>query len=58
MDVQGRVMGRLRPGVLAPGWHDLRWDLRDPAGHKANPGLYFLRFRAGSRSITSRVLLG
>src|SRR6185503_1134039 len=26
MDVQGRVMGRLRPGVLAPGWHDLRWD--------------------------------
>ncbi|HXS81785.1 MAG TPA: Ig-like domain-containing protein [Methylomirabilota bacterium] len=57
MDVQGRVMGRLRPGVLAPGWHDLRWDLRDPAGHKANPGLYFLRFRAGSRSIIRRVIV-
>jgi len=50
-------MGRLRPGVLAPGWHDLRWDLRDPAGHKANPGLYFLRFRAGSRSIIRRVIV-
>jgi hypothetical protein len=42
-DVRGRAVRTLEPGALAPGRHDLVWDLADGGGAAVPNGVYFCR---------------
>ena len=46
-DLSGRLVRRLASGWLEAGPHALRWDGRDDAGRRAEPGVYFYRLTAG-----------
>jgi hypothetical protein len=47
MDVAGRQVRDLRHGPTAAGSHSATWDLRDDAGKRVAPGLYFAALTAG-----------
>ncbi len=53
----GRRLRVLHEGPLAPGVHTLTWNLRDQAGRRVPPGLYFLRLQAPKMRQTQRVLV-
>ncbi len=57
MDVSGRLVRSLQRGELTPGPHTLTWDLHDDAGHRSQPGVYFVRARAGGREWVRRVVV-
>ena len=57
MDVTGRVVRRLGPGVAATGNWSIRWDARDDSGRALPAGLYFARLRTRDRAATARVIL-
>lgn len=48
VDVSGRGVRTLHHGPLGAGVHALGWDLRDGAGRRVAPGLYFVEARAGA----------
>jgi hypothetical protein len=54
-DAAGRLVRELESGVRAAGEHADVWDLRDARGHVVGAGLYFLRLRAGDRTLTRRL---
>ncbi len=56
IDVRGRVVGTLFDGVRAAGRHAIAWDGRTDTG-RAAAGLYFVRFQAGGRSFTRRLVV-
>lgn len=47
-DAQGRKVQTLADREFEPGFREVRWDRRTPAGESARPGVYFYRIRAGS----------
>jgi hypothetical protein len=57
IDVSGRLVRSLQRGELAPGRHTLTWDLRDDAGNRSQPGVYFVRARAGGQKWVRRVVV-
>ena len=57
IDVSGRLVRSLQRGELAPGRHTLTWDLRDDAGHRTQPGVYFVRAQAGGQQWVRRVVV-
>jgi len=56
-DVAGRVIRTLQNGLLPAGEHSVAWDQRDDQGHRAAPGLYFVRFEAAGRSLGQKLIL-
>jgi hypothetical protein len=50
IDVRGRRVRILSSGVRSAGPHAVSWDLRDAAGRRVAPGLYFARL-AGEREV-------
>lgn len=57
-DVRGRQVLEVRDGIEhRPGWGEWRWDLQDGRGARVAPGVYWLRFEAGSFSRTLRTVI-
>jgi hypothetical protein len=56
-DLLGRLVRSLRPGGLEPGIRSLAWDLRDDAGRRVVPGLYFVRARIGANELRKSVVV-
>jgi hypothetical protein len=56
IDVAGRRVRTIVRGAFAAGDHGAAWDLRDDAGRRVRPGLYFLRLAAAG-SVASRRLV-
>ena len=55
-DVTGRRVASLAGGLAAAGWHTVSWTLNDDGSAPAS-GMYFARFTANGRVITSRVVM-
>ena len=55
VDPAGRLVRRLVDGVEPAGRHESFWDARDGAGQAVSSGIYFIRFEAEGRTLTSRV---
>ncbi len=53
----GQKIRELYSGEKSAGVHQLTWDGTDNAGEKLPGGIYFLRVKAGSREINSKLLL-
>jgi hypothetical protein len=45
-DISGRLVRTLVHGTVTPGEHQMSWDGKTNAGHKAGSGIYFLRMQA------------
>ena len=45
-DISGRLVRTLVHGTVTPGEHQMNWDGKTNAGHKAGSGIYFLRMQA------------
>jgi len=57
-DVRGRRVRALYANSLAPaGRHETVWDGRDDQGAAVDPGLYFMRLRAGEAERSTRITL-
>jgi hypothetical protein len=56
LDVMGRRMRTLAEGVLPAGPHERMWDGLDARGSRAAAGIYFVRLRAGERTLTERIV--
>lgn len=57
LDVTGRRVRLIHRGELAAGMHTMEWDLRDEAGHRTRPGMFFLRARTGEEDFLRRVVV-
>lgn len=55
VDLAGRRVAVLADRVLAAGTHPVRWDLRDDAGRRVAPGLYFARLVTVAGAAATRV---
>jgi hypothetical protein len=56
-DVTGRRVRTLISGERGAGTVSLAWDLRDAAGARVRPGVYFLHARLGAASAARRVVV-
>ena len=55
-DVAGRRVGLVHDGPMPAGEHAIAWSA-DGRGREAAAGVYFIRLRAGSRSVTQRLVM-
>lgn len=55
-DASGRLVRRLKRGWLDAGTHQFEWDGRDASGGEAAVGIYFVRLRAESLQLETRVV--
>jgi flagellar hook assembly protein FlgD len=55
--VDGRCVRTLVDGLREAGQYPIEWDGRDAHGNAAAPGVYYVRFRSGSRSFTRPIVL-
>ena len=56
LDVSGRRVALLHDGPLDPGFHEIAWDGRTPAGAPAASGVYFYRLSTGGVTQGLRLL--
>ena len=56
-DLQGREVSVLHDGPQAPGEYRVEWDGTDRSGRGLPPGVYLMRFRAGSVTRTHPVVV-
>ncbi|HTM57761.1 MAG TPA: FlgD immunoglobulin-like domain containing protein [Candidatus Udaeobacter sp.] len=56
-DLAGRHVRDLFVGVQAPGLYVLQWDGRDDSGRSVPGGVYFVRGRAGSQPVQTRLTI-
>ena len=56
-DAAGRRVNTLLQGPLAAGSHRIEWTGVDEANRPVKAGIFFLRFKSGVHSATSKVLL-
>ncbi len=56
LDVQGRRIRILLDERRDAGTHRVAWDGNDPYGRPVAGGVYFLRLRAGGRSLTTKAV--
>lgn len=52
LDMSGRLLQDLSPGATAPGWHELRINLRE---YRLAGAIYLLRMQAGQRVLTRKL---
>ncbi len=57
IDVTGRRVRLIQRGELAAGQHTMEWDLRDEAGNRTRPGVFFIRARTGDEDFLRRVVV-
>jgi hypothetical protein len=57
IDVQGRVVRPLLAERAQPGHYVRGWDLTDGSGHRAAPGMYFVRLATTFGTLTQRFVL-
>lgn len=57
IDIAGRRVRMIQKGELEAGVHSMEWDLRDDAGHRTRPGVFFLRARTGDEEFLRRVVV-
>ena len=57
LDLAGRNVRTLDRRMIAAGTATVTWDLRDSAGRRVSPGVYFLRVRAAGSSRTARLVV-
>jgi len=58
IDLAGRVVRTLGAEVGTAAAGTVTWDLRDSAGRRVSPGVYFLRVRVDGSSRTARLVVG
>lgn len=56
-DISGRRIATLLEGTLPPGRHQAVWDLRDSAGRRVVPGVYFVLARGGLEKAVRKVVV-
>ena len=56
-DLAGRRVRSLQDGVLDPGRYEVLWDGRGDGAELAAAGIYFVKFRAGGRSMVEKIIL-
>jgi flagellar hook assembly protein FlgD len=56
-DISGRLVQRLESGPRQRGFHAVRWDGTDRSGRIVPAGVYFVRFSAGGKVSTGRLIL-
>ena len=56
-DLQGRVVLVLKDGIFEAGVQSESWNGRDVAGAKLNPGIYLVRLRMGTTTLTQRLVV-
>ncbi len=56
-DVAGRRVATLASGALPAGEQTRSWNLRRSDGAPCDPGLYFVRLRAGDRTLERRIVV-
>lgn len=56
-DPAGRIIRRLRPGLLGTGTHQIRWDGRDEHGERLPSGIFFYRLLAGRTAFGGTLVL-
>jgi len=56
-DVAGRQVRKFLPGSLQAGTHRIDWDLRDEAGSRVAPGIYFVRLETEGDPFLTRSLV-
>jgi len=57
IDIAGRRVRMIQKGELEAGVHSMEWDLRDDAGHRIRPGVFFLRARTGDDEFLRRLVV-
>jgi glucuronoarabinoxylan endo-1,4-beta-xylanase len=57
-DALGREVKKFNVGNQNVGVHGIQWDARNNFGEKLASGVYFYRVRAGSKSLTNKMMLG
>jgi flagellar hook assembly protein FlgD len=55
-DVTGELMRTLVDGTVTPGQKSARWDGTDARGNSVSSGVYFYRLRAGSKTLTRKMV--
>jgi hypothetical protein len=55
-DVNGRLVRMLHRGTAAAGGHSLDWDGRDPQGHAAPAGVYFVRLETPGAQLKTKLV--
>jgi hypothetical protein len=56
LDIQGREVAKLIDGALEPGRYQVTWTGNDARGPAAS-GVYFVKFEAGGKLVTRRLIL-
>ncbi|HET9234078.1 MAG TPA: FlgD immunoglobulin-like domain containing protein, partial [Candidatus Eisenbacteria bacterium] len=56
-DVAGRQVRKILPGTLEAGGHRIDWDLRDDAGSRVAPGMYFVQLQAHGEPLLTQSLV-
>ncbi len=56
-DVRGRRVSTLVQGPVPPGRYSVGWDRSDAFGHRVAPGVYFVRFAAGTVEQVRKVVV-
>jgi hypothetical protein len=54
--VEGREVARLASGTFSEGRHTVTWSGADARGHRAAPGVYFVRLAAAGQTQTRRLV--
>jgi carboxypeptidase T len=57
LDLQGRRVRSLADRSLSAGRYAFGWDLRDPSGHAAAPGVYLVRLATPERTLVRRLVV-
>jgi len=57
LDVQGRLVRTIAAGPAEAGRYRKGWDLADGAGHRSQPGVYFVRLSLPDRRLTRRFVV-
>jgi len=57
LDVTGRALVQWLNEFLSEGGHRFRFDLTASAGNKLKPGIYFIRFKAGVKMETKKLIV-
>lgn len=56
-NIQGQLVARLEKGTRPKGKHKATWDGCDKNGNPVSSGVYFYSLRAGTKSLTKKMLL-
>ena len=57
LDVAGRVVATLASGVQDAGIHEVRWNASSARGQRLPNGLYLVRMRLGTETLTHKVIV-